>query len=218
MRRVRTPTPVAHPLEMFGIVSWDSHAPRGFPADVSVVSFRDLGAVVADTSWARPTVSEPGLERYRRAVEGVFASASIVPAPYGTVFRSREALLRWLELHYFTLIEALTFLDDRAMARVGVSYAPPGGAVGVPVTAGEIDGLAAPALAQLRRHAVASLPLAALQDGEAPEARAAFLIERERWEQFRELVVEEQRRQPTFVLRCTGPWPPYDFVRLQFGG
>jgi hypothetical protein len=49
-------------------------------------------------------------------------------------------------------------------------------------------------------------------------AVASFLVERERWAQFEAAVLEEGRRDPELRYRVTGPWPPYDFVRMQFGG
>jgi hypothetical protein len=48
-------------------------------------------------------------------------------------------------------------------------------------------------------------------------ASAAFLIERDRWDGFLEIVSEEARQRPELVFEHTGPWPPYDFVNMQFG-
>ena len=50
-----------------------------------------------------------------------------------------------------------------------------------------------------------------------PVSRASFLIERDRWDVFNEIVREEQKRLREMHVECTGPWPPYDFVRMQFG-
>ena len=43
------------------------------------------------------------MDEYRRVLEEVQASTAVLPAPPGTVFSTRDSLLRWLELHYFTL-------------------------------------------------------------------------------------------------------------------
>jgi hypothetical protein len=32
------------------------------------------------------------------------------------------------------------------------------------------------------------------------------------------MVKEEAKRLPGLRIDVTGPWPPYDFVRMQFGG
>ena len=49
-------------------------------------------------------------------------------------------------------------------------------------------------------------------------ARASFLIDSQRWENFKDTVSKEAKRQSALDFRVTGPWPPYDFVRMQLGG
>jgi len=46
---------------------------------------------------------------------------------------------------------------------------------------------------------------------------AAFLIEQELWKDFASKVEEQATRVPNVRLELTGPWPPYDFVQMQFG-
>ena len=44
------------------------------------------------------------------------------------------------------------------------------------------------------------------------------LHEKLRWQAFKDNVSKEAERQSALAFRVTGPWPPYDFVRMQFGG
>ena len=46
---------------------------------------------------------------------------------------------------------------------------------------------------------------------------AAFLIDRELWDDFVAAVDDQRRRNPGLALDLSGPWPPFDFVRMQFG-
>jgi hypothetical protein len=209
--------PPQHALQLFGIISLDvsgTSPARG----VSVVAFRDLGALVTDTTYTVPTATGQHVAEYRRIVEGVFARQTVVPAPFGTVFRSRDSLMRWLELHYFTLLEAVTFVADRAMARVSVSYGQePDSTMAMAIDAELLDTTADESFRLLRRHAIASLVMSNHAGGMLPMARASFLVERDRWDVFNDIVKEEQRRLREMRVECTGPWPPYDFVRMQFG-
>ena len=206
-----------HALQLFGIVSLDVSGPAPMRG-VNVASFRDLGALVADTAYVVPTATAQHVAEYRRIVEGVFARQTVVPAPFGTVFRGRESLMRWLELHYFTLLEAVTFVADRAMARVSVSYGQePDTTMAMAIDAELLDTSADESFRLLRRHAIASLVMSNHAGGMLPMARASFLVERDRWEVFNDIVKEEQRRLREMRVECTGPWPPYDFVRMQFG-
>jgi hypothetical protein len=185
---------------------------------VNVVAVRDLGARVAESPYVAPAATTQNVAEYRRVVEGAFARQTIVPAPFGSIFRGREALTRWLELHYFTLIEAVTFVADRAMARVSVSYGDePENTTAMAIDADLLDTAADESFRLLRRHAVASLVVGNHTGELGPAARASFLIERERWEVFNDIVKEEQKRLREMRVECTGPWPPYDFVRMQFG-
>src|SRR5206468_2547707 len=107
-------------LRLYGITDAEHHAQDKPLEEIELLHFRDLVAVVgpADYSSAPPTGEV--IEKYRRVVDDVFCKAPVLPAPVGTVFRTRETLTRWLELHYVALTEALSFVEDRAVARVHV--------------------------------------------------------------------------------------------------
>lgn len=205
-------------LQLYGIISLDVSGTTSPVRGVNVVAFRDLGALVTETSYAAPSPNAAHVAEYRRVVEGAFARQTIVPAPFGSVFRGRDALTRWLELHYFTLIEAVTFVADRAMARVSVSFGDePENTSAMAIDADLLGNAADESFRILRRHAVASLVMSNHSGDAAPAARASFLLERERWDTFNDIVKEEQKRLREMQVQCTGPWPPYDFVRMQFG-
>jgi len=205
-------------VQLYGIISLDVSGTSSPVRGVNVVAFRDLGALVTDTSYVAPSPSAQHIADYRRVVEGAFARQTIVPAPFGSVFRGRDSLMRWLELHYFTLIEAVTFVADRAMARVSVSYGDePENTTAMAIDADLLDTAADESFRLLRRHAVASIVMSNHAGNVGPAARASFLVERERWDLFNDVVKEEQKRLREMHVDCTGPWPPYDFVRMQFG-
>ena len=205
-------------LELYGVISLDVSGATSPVRGVNVLAFRDLGALVADATYAAPAATPQHVAEYRRVVEGAFARQTIVPAPFGSIFRSRDSLMRWLELHYFTLLEAVTFVADRAMARVVVSYGDePENTTAMSIDADLLDNAADESFRLLRRHAVASVVISHHAAEVGPAARASFLVERERWDVFNDIVREEQKRLREMHLECTGPWPPYDFVRMQFG-
>lgn len=207
-----------HALQLFGVISLDVSGPTPPVRGVSVVSFRDLGALVGESAYVAPAPTAQHIAEYRRVVEGVFSRQPIVPAPFGAVFKNRDALMRWLELHYFTLLEALTFISDRAMARVSVSYGEePENTTAMAIDADLLESAADESFRLLRRHAVASLVMNHHGDGTGPAARASFLIERDRWDVFIDIVQTEQKRLREMRVELSGPWPPYDFVRMQFG-
>ena len=216
-------------LRLFGVVAADGDN-RPFLAETGVVTFRDLAAVVSPTPYARPEPSHGDVATYRSVVESVFAQRAILPAPTGVVFRTRDALERWLELHFVTLTDGLAYVEGRIGARVHVLRkaerlstavaAVAGGAVAATIERPDETGLDVGAIASesfrvLRRLAAASVAIRPA--GPESGASASFLLERDRWGAFEGAVAEEARRDFELEFRVTGPWPPYDFVRMQFG-
>lgn len=183
--------------------------------DAGAVVFRDVAAVVADGAPEPGTAPAVDLADYRRVVESVFRERAVLPAPPGTVFRSRDLVAQWLELHYFALLDALAFVEDRAVARVSVSRE--GHGAGREATMDEgAETVLQDSLRALRRQAVAALAVGT--DGSGHVTAMSFLVEQAAWEGFVALVRHESTRLSDFALAVSGPWPPYDFVRMQFGG
>lgn len=216
----------------------DGGAPRPAADGTRLIVYRHAGAVVSESHYERVAPEREGLLQYRAIVEAEFARRSCLPVPFGVVFRTETLLVRWLELHYSALLDGLAFVEDRAMARVRavrrVDRAAPPPAAAAPVAApasregqpsgnggGRAQPPAAPipaldAFRNLRRLAAASFAFAPSQPG--VEESVSFLVERERWEAFGTALREEQQRSPEWDFTLSGPWPPYDFVRMQFGG
>ncbi|HEX5580074.1 MAG TPA: GvpL/GvpF family gas vesicle protein [Gemmatimonadaceae bacterium] len=193
-------------VQLFAVTG--SHGTAITPPGTEMVAFRELAAVVGE---AAPD-GDVALAHYRKVVECVFRRQGVLPAPPGTVFRDRGLVMQWLELHYFTLLDTLGFVDDRVVARVTVVRSPahePGEEVDEAAETVLQD-----ALRVLRRHAVATVSMGG-GDTQRPVA-ASFLVDRERWEHFADMVESESARLPDFTLSLSGPWPPYDFVRMRF--
>lgn len=231
----------AQAYRLFGLIA--ARTQRDLPklSQARAERFADLAAVVAEDPDGRGSPA-PDVERHRAVVADVFAQCAILPAPPGTVFRSMGVLRRWLELHHTALLGGLAYVDGRAEARVhvrrSVSVAASGPGSTLPARAkrpaaavehatsavASGDGAAFEATAaqifhELGRDQAAWVVSAAVPLGrDAGEASASFLVDRSRWRAFADAVAGEQHRDPELEVRLTGPWPPYDFVRLQFGG
>jgi hypothetical protein len=202
-------------IRLYGITDVEHHA-EAKPSDgVELLHYRDLAAVIAPGEYSSATPSGEQIERYREVVVDVFGRAPVLPAPVGTIFRTRDTLTRWLELHYVTLTEALSFVEDRAEARVHVCRV--NGKPAERETGSEVAAVAADSLRALRRHAVVAVPLKSEQVT-GIVLSSAFLVDRELWDDFVTAVDDQRRHNPNLSLDLSGPWPPFDFVRMQFGG
>jgi hypothetical protein len=203
-------------LQLFAVAALDPGDQGALAPETDLLVYKDMGAVVRDAPWVRPAPAPRDVDAYRTVIETVFARRTVLPAPVGTLFRSRLALERWLALHYVSLSEGLGFVDGRAMARIHVAAsASPNGEGETEAESGERQ--AAALFRELRRQAAAAIPLPR-REGATDVLVGSFLVERERWASFEEVAAQLGRQAPDLGVRLSGPWPPYDFVRLQFGG
>ena len=204
-------------LRLYGVAAVENGQAASLVDGTSLIHFRALAAIVEPAHYSAPPLGDEETERYLAVVEEAYSNAAVLPAPPGTVFQSQNTLTRWMELHYFTLTEALAVVEGHAAARVSIT-AKRGlqdGEAGRSFAA-----VAADSLRSLRNQAAATvtLPKTDGDDEEGVVARASFLVDSQRWETFKDTVNKEAQRHPALAFNVTGPWPPYDFVRMQFGG
>jgi gas vesicle protein GvpL/GvpF len=200
-------------LRVYGVVMQDGQAPRKLPDGTQLTPVRELAAVQEEGDFSKD-IDTPVIDRHLEVVEALFAQDAILPTPVGTVFRSTDVLQRWMELHYVALSDALAWVENRLGARVHVTRArsPEGNRE----AGSDLGAVAAEVTRSLRRHAVSTIGLRH-EEVSGILTSAAFLVERELWDEFKDAVEDEREKHPLVNVEITGPWPPYDFVRMQFG-
>jgi hypothetical protein len=167
------------------------------------VRYRDLEALVRPVAYRVPRLDDDGVREHQRFVETAMRKGTILPAPYGVVFRGRRSAIRFLEDQYIALDEGLAFLDGHWELRLHIAGDD---------EVGDLRELATHLYSELRRFARAAIPLAS---GEGRLMSAAFLVERSGWIEFIERSDDLGLANPQLVFDVTGPWPPYDFVSFQ---
>jgi hypothetical protein len=203
-------------LRLYGVAAAESGHTDSLAEGTTLTHYRALAAVVEPSTYSIANLDDADMANYLRILEEVHSHTSVLPAPPGTVFQSASTLTRWLELHYFTLTEALSVIEGHAAARVSITMQGKQGTD----TQKSLSALAADSLRLLRSQAAATvtLPKADQDEADGVVARASFLIDTQRWQAFTDTVSKESQRQGDLDFHVTGPWPPYDFVRMQFGG
>jgi hypothetical protein len=206
-------------LRLYGVTAVESGQATSLANGTSLIHYRALAAIVEPSSYSVTNLDEEATSKYLGVLEQAYSHSAVLPAPPGTVFQSHSTLTRWLELHYFTLTEALAVIEGHSAARVSITTHS-GSENGDGDAQKSLAALAAESLRLLRSQAAATvtLPKADGDDEEGVVARASFLVDSQRWETFKDTVTKEAQRQSALDFRVTGPWPPYDFVRMQFGG
>jgi hypothetical protein len=210
-------------LRLYGVAAHESTSSHGLAEGTTLVQFRSLAAVVAPARYHRVTLDDDEIADYTRVLEEVQSNAAVLPAPPGTVFRSRDSLMRWLELHYFTLTQTLGTIEGHGQARLTITKTvgvDPSDATGAEAkeSAKQLVATASQSMRVLRGHAAATVTLPPIEGETTIVSQASFLVELDHWTAFAELVEKEDQRQTALDFHLSGPWPPYDFVRMQFGG
>lgn len=204
-------------LRVYSIVMHETnghHRPT-LPAGVQALAVRELAAIAEEGDYSVEQVTPEDAARHLDVNIALFAQDTVLPTPVGTVFRSIEVLQRWMELHYVALSDALAWVDNRPVARVHITRAH--GRERDKEAGSDLAAVAAEVVRSLRRNAVASVPLRS-EEVTGIVLSAAYLIERELFQEFAESVNAAREVHDAVNIALTGPWPPYDFVRMQFGG
>jgi hypothetical protein len=173
--------------------------------DVQRVRYRDVEALVRAVAYELPTLDPEHVQQHQQVVEAAMRRGTVLPAPYGIVFRGRRQLIRLLQEQYLVLDEGLSFLDGHWELRLHILSTHP------EAPAVELSDLATQLYSDLRRTARAAVPFAT---EERRLLSAAFLVERSSWLEFMQRADDLGNAHPELTFDITGPWPPYDFVRI----
>jgi hypothetical protein len=110
-------------LRFYGVIDADAADPELLETHrVSLVTYRDLAAVVTPAPYVRAKATDADLEDYLRVVDALSEHGPVIPAPPGTVFRDQFVLARWLDVHYAKLHEALGVIEQRDDGRAPYDY------------------------------------------------------------------------------------------------
>lgn len=166
---------------------------------------RDLEAVVRRAPLEPPAPELEAVRAHQRVIDHTMRQGTILPAPFGVIFRSRDRILQFLEHQYGPLDEGLSLVDGHWEHRLHVLSNAPG------KPKERHAELASEAYSHLRRYTRSAITF-------PPKGSrifsAAFLVEKDKWVEFFERVEELSSGYPELELDLTGPWPPYDFVRM----
>ncbi|HSJ25851.1 MAG TPA: GvpL/GvpF family gas vesicle protein, partial [Longimicrobiales bacterium] len=134
---------------------------------ITLVRYRDLDAMVAPVEWEMPVLDEDRVRAHHEAVEAASRRATVLPAPFGIVFRGRRQLIRMMQDQYLVLDEGLALLDGHWELRLHI-VAGTGAEPDL-----ELSDVAMSLYSELRRSARAAEPFPA--DGRRLMS-AAFLV------------------------------------------
>lgn len=172
------------------------------------IAFGDIEALARPARFRLAEADRGHVLDHHRAIDHAMRRRTILPAPFGVVFRGRRELARFLEDQYEALDEGLALVDGHVELRLHIT-SPDAEELG----AGDPPRVesAEEVYRELRRRARSALTV---PPGDHRLLSAAFLVERTAWVDFWERAEELGDARPELDFDLTGPWPPYDFVRM----
>lgn len=180
--------------------------PRDEADGVQRLRYRGLEALTRSSLFETPQLDDTAVLGHQRVLDSALRRGTVLPAPFGIVFRNRRQVLRLLQTQYDVLQDGLEFLDGHWELRIHMLPA-----TGQTVNAALSD-LAMQVYTELRRGVRAGVPFA--REDERRLLSAAFLVERTAWLDFMHRADDLGSQHPDLSFDITGPWPAYDFVRL----
>lgn len=173
---------------------------------VQRLRYRGLEALTRSAVFETPELDDAAVLGHQRVLDSALRRGTVLPAPFGIVFRNRRQVLRMLQTQYDVLQDGLEFLDGHWELRIHMLPAP-----GHTVNAALSD-MAMQVYTELRRGVRAGVPFA--REDERRLLSAAFLVERSAWLDFMHRADDIGSQHPDLSFDITGPWPAYDFVRI----
>jgi|KBSMisStaDraftv2_1062788.scaffolds.fasta_scaffold81824_3 hypothetical protein len=165
----------------------------------------DICAVVSRVPREPIAATREHLLAHERVNRAVLADRTVIPMAFGTQCRSREDVAQVLRSGYDAFSEALEQMNGKL--EFGLQGYRHGD------TAAGTDRAVPEILRQLGDVSLASRLNAPFGPGMV--MNAAFLVQRSGEAGFDHGVREISQRYPDLMFKRSGPWPPYNFVRIR---
>lgn len=210
-----------------------SHGIQG--AAVLTRVYRNIMAVISPLDSAEVEPTKDALWRHEVVVEALMADGAVLPVRFGTMLGDESVMKATLVAHYAQFVDDL----DRVRGRVELGLRVLWDDVGPPTDGGGAKSEASSGHAYLmgrlvqerqvrawreRAHALAveiEKPLVGLTVEATHQLlvtprmlmTAAYLVDAAEVARFQQRLEALQAVHPALRFMCTGPWPPYTFMR-----
>ena len=199
-------------------------------APLQTCEYEDVAAVYSVGASSGVETSEAALWQHEAVAEALMRDRAVLPVRFGVAFSGEPALRDSLSRRHPELGEALDRVRGRVEIGLRVRWEPPPAAEHPAAEDGAgraylqarlearrrgeelADAIHGPLAraAVASRHTVLETPRLLLG--------AAYLVEADGVAAFRAQVDELAAEHPDLGFACTGPWPAYNFSRIELGG
>lgn len=179
--------------------------------EVYTLPYRDIAAVVMDTSITEYELTEENVKRHEAVLRRMMEEYTVIPVEFGTIISNERILKRLLRKAYNPMKECLKFVDN--MVELGVKAILRKDLVSLEIEDGKLS--SHEILESLKRNAEQSVSGELFSDRLV--LNESFLVKTERVDAFSEEVARLEESYPWIKFLYSGPWAPYNFVYIKLG-
>ncbi len=178
---------------------------------IYTIPYKDILAVVSDTDKTNYLLTEDNIRMHNKVTEFVMERHPVIPMAFGMAFKNKEILFSVLEKSYDAIKKSLALFDGKI--ELGVK---------IVMSKDMMELLDTERKTQISSHIFESLKGKSAESvnnklfSERLLLNASFLVEKDKVEHFSE-EVDKLKDMLTPKIQYTGPWPPYNFVKIKIG-
>lgn len=179
-------------------------------SEVYTIPYKGISAVVSDTPLTDYQSTEENIKAHNEVATLVMKEHTVIPMAFGMAFKDKEVLLSVLEKSYDAIKKSLALLDNKVE-------------LGIKIVLGkELMELLGEKKIQFASYIFESLKKKAVESvnaklfSERLLLNASFLVEKNKIKEFSK-EVDEVEKMLAPKIQYTGPWPPYNFAKINIG-
>lgn len=183
----------------------------GNSGEVYTIPYKAISTVVSDTPLTGYQPTEENIKIHNEVINLVMKEHSLIPMAFGMVFKDKEVLLSVLEKSYEAIKKTLALLDNKV--ELGIK---------IVLNKELMELLDEERKSQFASYIFESLKKRAIESvngklfSERLLLNASFLVEKNKVEEFSK-EVDKLKGMLAPKVQYTGPWPPYNFVKINIG-
>jgi hypothetical protein len=186
----------------FGNIGFDN-------AEVIPLEYKDFSPIISEAPMREYAVDEADVEVHTKVVHEVMKDHDVLPVAYGMIFKNKKLLTVAMSAGYEAMKKGYGVVSGNV--ELGIKVFQPK----------EVEFNDA---ASCRSEFLEALKAAAFDTKELKLFserlifNAAFLVERQKVEEFSALVGDLSAKYDALKTQYSGPWPPYNFVDIHILG
>ncbi len=174
--------------------------------EVYSLPFKDVSIIVSNSPTISIEPNEENLRSHSRALSRVLEDFTIIPSEFGTVIGSEKILMQLMVKCYRAVLATFKIVNGTAELGIKIISGDK-----TKVDHGKIDAL----INDLK--SVSNQVSFGDRFSERIALNASFLVKKGDYDVFSDKIDEFNKACPDIKVLYSGPWAPYNFVRLKIG-